>query len=297
MTRFLNASARKTGEAKLKALKGIDPFVFENFAREALIYPDALPSRHHAALLGRLVLLAALRLVKEKNLSLTDDAALLAALVPLSESLRETQATLRAFSRATDALLPYVSHRETARATRFEIGSDGHAVTREVCARLNLARHYERASGEFAGLIERIVKALATCGPAYGLWEARTPLLFCNANLSSHRRVAREMARLEAGGVALVTPPLLEKAQKDMAGDAALKTLSVLIDREGLLHELLAPGNPPIFLLERRLAGWTLTYPLGGADPREARNRKLPAWARALAFADVGESGTEEPTR
>lgn len=94
-----------------------------------------------------------------------------------------------------------------------------------------------------------------------------------------------------------MTPPLLEKAQKDMACDAALKNLPVLIDREGLLHELLAPGNPPIFLLERRLAGWTLTYPLGGADPREAHNRKLPAWARALAFADVGESGTEEPTR
>ena len=289
MTRFLNASARKTGEAKLKALKGIDPFVFETFAREALIYPDALPSRHHAALLGRLVLLASLRWVKEKNLSLTDDAALLAALVPLSESLRETHATLRVFSRATDALLPNIGRRETARATRFEIGSDGHAVTREVCARLNLARHYERASGEFASLIERIVKALASCGPAYGLWEARTPLLFCNANLSSHRRVAREMARLEASGVALVTPPLLEKAQKEVAGDAALKTLTVLTDREGLLHELLAPGNPPIFLLERRLGGWTLTYPLGGADPREARNRKLPAWARALAFADAGD--------
>lgn len=297
MTRFVNASARQTAEAKLKALKGIDSFLFESFAREALIYPDALPSRQHAALLGRLVLLAALRWIKEKNLSLTDDAALLTALVPLSENLCETHATLRAFSRATDALLSRVSRREAARATRFEIGSDGHAVTREACARLNLARHYERASGEFADLIERIVQALASWGPAYGLWEARTPLLFCNANLSSHRRVAREMARLEAGGVALVTPPLLEKAQKDMAGDAALKNLPVLIDREGLLHELLAPGNPPIFLLERRLAGWTLTYPLGGADPREARNRKLPAWARALAFADVGESGTEEPTQ
>lgn len=289
MTRFVNDSARQTGEAKLKALKGIDPFVFESFAREALIYPDALPSRQHAALLGRLVLLAALRWIKEKNLSLTDDAVLLTALVPLSENLRETHATLRAFSRATEALLSRVSRRETARATRFEIGSDGHAVTREVCARLNLARHYERASGEFAGFIERIVKALATCGPAYGLWEARTPLLFCNANLSSHRRAAREMARLEASGVALVTPLLLEKAQTELASDAALKTLTVLIDREGLLHELLAPGNPPIFLLERRLGGWTLTYPLGGADPREARNRKLPAWARALAFADGGD--------
>lgn len=45
MTRFVNASARQTAEAKLKALKGIDSFLFESFAREALIYPDALPSR------------------------------------------------------------------------------------------------------------------------------------------------------------------------------------------------------------------------------------------------------------
>lgn len=297
MTRYVNTSSRQTAESKLKALKGIDPFILETFAREALLFPDAIPSRRHAALLGRLVLLAALQWVKEKNIAIQDDAALLAALVPLLDNLRETNAALRAFSRATNALLSDIGSRANTRATRFEIGSDGHAVTREACARLNLARHYERASGEFAGLIERIVKALASWGPAYGLWEARTPLLFCNANLSSHRRVAREMARLEAGGVALVTPPLLEKAQKDMAGDAALKNLPVLIDREGLLHELLAPGNPPIFLLERRLAGWTLTYPLGGADPREARNRKLPAWARALAFADVGESGTEEPTQ
>ena len=32
MTRFVNASARQTDEAKLKALKGIDPFLFESFA-------------------------------------------------------------------------------------------------------------------------------------------------------------------------------------------------------------------------------------------------------------------------
>lgn len=295
MTRYVNTSSRQAAESKRKALKGIDPFILETFAREALLFPDAIPSRRHAALLGRLVLLAALQWVKEKNIAIQNDVALLAALVPLLENLRETNATLRAFSRATNALLSDIGSRANTRATRFEIGSDGHAVTREACARLNLARHYERASGEFASLIERIVKALGAYGPAYVLWEARTPLLFCNANFSSHRRAALELARLEASGVALVTPPVTDKAQRDLNEDAALRTLTVLIDREGLLRKLLSPGNPPIFLLERRLAGWTLTYPLGGADPKEAHNRKLPAWARALAFADVGESRDEEP--
>ena len=36
-------------------------------------------------------------------------------------------------------------------------------------------------------------------------------------------------------------------------------------------------------LLERRIGGWTVTFPAGGAAERELKNKKYPGFARALA--------------
>ena len=277
MTDYAHLSSRKTAEAKLKTAKGFDPFILEAFAGEALALSDALPSRRHITLLGRLVLTAASDWAQKARVDLADTASL-----------------LRAFSYLASIASGPASARGALRNVAYEIGSDGHALTREACARIHLARHYEQASGELTDLLARLFKALASCGPAYPLWENRTPLLFCDASLTSHRRVAREMARLEPGGLALVSPPLSEKAQRDFAIDAFLKTLTVLVDGGNLLSHVLAPGLPAIFLAERRLAGWTVTYPLGGADPKERFNRRIPAWARALAFADTSRDASEK---
>lgn len=294
MTDYAHLSSRKTAEAKLKEAKGFDPFILEAFAGEALALSDALPSRRHITLLGRLVLTAASDWAQKARVDLADTASLLKALSHLSISTARTRQTLRAFSYLASIASCPASARGALRNAAYEIGSDGHALTREACARIHLARHYEQASGELTDLLARLFKALASCGPAYPLWENRTPLLFCDASLTSHRRVAREMARLEPGGLALVSPPLSEKAQRDFAIDAFLKTLTVLVDGGNLLSHVLAPGLPAIFLAERRLAGWTVTYPLGGADPKERFNRRIPAWARALAFADTSRDASEK---
>lgn len=293
MTHYVSVAARKTSEAKLKKLTGTDPYPVELFAREALVASrDALASRRHMALLGRLALAALADWVAKEKIPLTGEV-LTEALSQLHPSRRTMQGVLTAFSRAAGSLVSQTSSGRLSRERRFEIGSDGHSLTREACANLNLARHYEAASGDFSSLIGRIVRALAKQGPAYTVWETRVPLLLCHASLFSHRKVVRELARFDPAGLALITPPLNPQASHDLGADASFKSVRVLVDSRGLLADLLGPGSSTIVLLERRLGGWTLTYPLGGADPRERRNRRYPAWARALAFADAGSNASE----
>lgn len=167
-----------------------------------------------------------------------------------------------------------------ASVTAFQTGYDGHWITREAALRLRLVRYYEKTSGAFAGCAHRAMAALSRNGTAYAAWSAGWPVFVCDLNRTYERYAAQELMRAANGQIAVVSPALTAQTQALIARYAA--EMAVVIDEEGLLGTLL--GNyGTVMLLERRIGGWTVTFPAGGASERELKNKKYPGFARALA--------------
>lgn len=150
--------------------------------------------------------------------------------------------------------------------------------------RLRLVRYYEKTSGEFASSIHRAMAALSRNGTAYAAWSAGWPVFVCDLNRTFERYAAQELLAASQGRLAVVTPPLTPETQVLVARYAP--EMAVVIDEAGLLSVLL--GNySTVMLLERRIGGWTVTFPAGGASEKDLKNRKYPAFARALARCAV----------
>lgn len=169
------------------------------------------------------------------------------------------------------------------RRTAFEIGTDGHPLTREAAANLNLARHFEPISEEFSILIARIFANLTCYGAAYRAWERRLPLLICNLEFAFHVRVARELVKIEPSGFALVSPSIPANVRTAFAKEVEGSSLFLIEDKDHLFEAILGLASSDIYLLERRLSGWSLTYPLGNPSQKTLQSRRIPAWARAMA--------------
>ena len=121
-------------------------------------------------------------------------------------------------------------------------------------------------------------------GTAYAAWSDGWPVFVCDLNRTFERYAAQELLAASQGRLAVVTPPLTPETQVLVARYAP--EMAVVIDEAGLLSVLL--GNySTVMLLERRIGGWTVTFPAGGASEKDLKNRKYPAFARALARCAV----------
>ena len=150
--------------------------------------------------------------------------------------------------------------------------------------RLRLVRYYEKTSGEFAQTVHRAMAALSRNGTAYAAWSAGWPVFVCDLNNTYERYAAQELLRTCDGAVAVVSRPLSAQTRTILARYAP--DMAVVTDEAGLLSVLL--GNyGTVMLLERRIGGWTVTFPAGGASEKDLKNRKYPGFARALARCAV----------
>lgn len=184
--------------------------------------------------------------------------------------------------RRTVRLLAALSVTEATRGPRldFQFGYDGHALTREQAARLGLVRYFESASSGFAALVGKAFAFLAQSGPAYLAWTRRLPLLICDLNRPSHRDCARLMRALAGNDLVVVSPACAPDVSARAMGNGYERLY--VEDTAGLMKGLVGIEAEAV-LLERRLAGWTVTFATGCAHPKDLADKRLPAAWRALA--------------
>lgn len=161
----------------------------------------------------------------------------------------------------------------------FQFGYDGHALTREQAARLGLVRYFEKSSSPFAALLGKAFGYLARSGPAYLAWTRRVPLLVCDLNCAAHRDCARLMREYANDELVVVSPACPPEATRHWSGESARLLVQ---DDLGLMKGLIGIDAQAL-LIERRLAGWTVTFATGRAHPKDLADARLPAAFRALA--------------
>lgn len=184
--------------------------------------------------------------------------------------------------RRTVQLLASLSVTGATRGPRldFQFGYDGHALTREQAARLGLVRYFESASSGFAALLAKAFSYLARSGPAYLAWTRRLPLLICDLNRATHRDCARLMRALAGNELVVVSTPCSPDVSAGAMGSGYERLY--VEDAAGLMKGLIGIEAEAV-LLERRLAGWTVTFATGCAHPKDLADKRLPAAWRALA--------------
>ncbi len=170
----------------------------------------------------------------------------------------------------------------------WQFGYDGHPLTRESAQRLGILRRFEAASSEFSLLMHRAYCAAVGCGPAYTGWTARMPLLLCDLSQPLHVDMARAVALAAKGEVVVMSKVIPPEARRRLPPEAKL----VVEDRAGILTGLyVRRGNA--FLIERRLEGWTATYPSGAVERRSLTDPALPKHWRL--FARCVERAADDP--
>ena len=172
---------------------------------------------------------------------------------------------------------PQIMPGQTDRALPYQYGYDGHWITREMAAKLHLVRYFEGVSGPFARLVYTSFQYLAKCGPAYLAWSSHYPVFICDMNRVDHRNAAHLMSRLTHGEFVAVTVPMTPEARR------ATHEKVLVVEDEQRLFRAVVGDYAAAMLLERRMGGWTLTFPTGGVDAKYLQDQSIPAVARALA--------------
>ena len=266
-------------------------------ARMAAGLPEAF-TRGSAAHVGEVILataalaLGALELLPRRAGGVTPAACEAAAmkLEPLTESLslevvRKTLLLLAGAARTMkNPLDPATNHQWGL----WQFGYDGHPITRETAQKLGIIRRFETVSSDFAQLMHRAYLAAAGCGPAYTGWSARMPLLVCDLANPLHVEMVRAMAPAARGEIVIVSAAVPPEARRRMPEAATL----VVEDAGGILTTLFAAGGNAL-LLERRLEGWTVTYPAGAMEKRALSDPSIPAHWRL--FARCTEKAARKP--
>ena len=184
---------------------------------------------------------------------------------------------------------PEHAHRLFGRSlARYQFGFDGHWMTRETASRLRLVRYYEKTSGAFAAFVHRAFAVLAQQGAAYMAWSSHFPILICDLNRPAHREAAAVLTEAAHGEAAVVTRPMTRESAR-----ALPKGLLVLEDRQGVFEKI-AGGFASVMLLERRIGGWTVTFPAGRVPARELKKSVYGKLPLALARCAPQNDGAWE---
>lgn len=162
------------------------------------------------------------------------------------------------------------------RISPFDFGHDGQILTRETAAKLHLIRFFEVASSRYDRLVARGFSLIARYREATLAWSRRMPFLLADMTDPRQRDAAYKLSDLAGGELLVVTP---EAGPQPARGPDAL---ACVIDPANLFYKLLGHYGYPM-LAERRMGGWSVMFPVGGADPRVLADKRYPAWARALA--------------
>lgn len=156
---------------------------------------------------------------------------------------------------------------------RFQFGFDGHWMTRETAARLRLVRYYEKASSDFSRFVRRAWGLLSQQGAAYMAWQSNFPILVCDLNIPAHREAALVLFEACHGEAVVVTPAF------DARLRAAFPSALLVVEDNTQAFAAIAGNYGVVMLLEKRIGGWTVTFPAGAVALREltkTRYGKLP---------------------
>ena len=169
------------------------------------------------------------------------------------------------------------------RRNAFRTGYDGELLTREQTVRLRLVRYFETATSDLARLAGSAYQLLTReNGQAYLGWTRRLPIFLCDLANPRHRLAALNISQISLGELIVVTPRLTDEVRRMMVRHE--RRCLVVEDPAGLFGAVIGNYGSPL-LLERRLGGWSVTFPLGGAEKAVLGDRKLPQWARSLSAA------------
>lgn len=156
---------------------------------------------------------------------------------------------------------------------RFQFGFDGHWMTRETAARLRLVRYYEKASSDFSRFVRRAWGLLSQQGAAYMAWQSNFPILVCDLNIPAHREAALVLFEACHGEAVVVTPAF------DARLRAAFSSALLVVEDNTQAFAAIAGNYGVVMLLEKRIGGWSVTFPAGAVALREltkTRYGKLP---------------------
>lgn len=205
-----------------------------------------------------------------------EHADLVRALIP--EHTRQLAGIVKDIVSVTESVQESLGERHWARSAQLRhMGADGHFLTHECALKLRLCRYFERAGGELMRCMARAWRLLARHGAAYNAWSMGWPVLLCDLNDARHRRVAHLAHELAAGDLAIVSAPIAGDVHAQLT-----RTLAVVEDELGAMSALIG-RFAPVVLLERRLGGWTVTFPTAAVHARVLEDKRLPALARAMA--------------
>ncbi len=195
----------------------------------------------------------------------------LSRIAPHFETLVRATAGEKAMDEHSDGIF-------SAATLAYRLGCDGHPFSRETAMRLRLTRYFEKTSSEFARFLSQAYAVLAKNGTAYLAWTSNFPVFICDLNEVNHQRCANLLVEQCHGEVVMITPTL--KARSHMK----LASKMLVVDDESGIFRAMAGDFAPAMLLERRLGGWTVTYPCGHVSESELKKASHPALARALAL-------------
>ncbi len=160
----------------------------------------------------------------------------------------------------------------------FQFGFDGHWMTRETAARLRLVRYFEKTSGEFSLFVRRAWTHLAHHGAASLAWQSGFPIFICDLNKAAHLEAAAVIHNMAHGEAVIVTPRVSQEIRRQHVP----RTLLVVEDPVGAFAAI-AGNYGSVMLLERRIGGWTVTFPAGRAPARELSKSTYGKLPLALA--------------
>lgn len=161
---------------------------------------------------------------------------------------------------------------------RFQFGFDGHWMTRETAARLRLVRYYEKASSDFSRFVRRAWGLLSQQGAAYMAWQSNFPILVCDLNIPAHREAALVLFEACHGEAVVVTPAF------DARLRAAFPSALLVVEDNTQAFAAIAGNYGVVMLLEKRIGGWTVTFPAGAVAPRELTKTSYGKLPVALAL-------------
>ena len=332
MTTYIKRSEIAKTRSRMKeiARQGVecvpDPFAAVNFARECMPGKEldalSLPAAGDVGILALALAGLTLKTVREScGIEKKDSDAALDALLSLfdltlplemrkingalkdlvrlapiyrgyaSEQHKVLKAKLKAAGRQKHNHLAEDEHEGQLFArslARYQFGYDGHWMTRETAARLKLVRYFEKTSGAFASRVRTCYMLLARQGRAYAAWNSGYPVFLCDLNVPEHLAAAISLYDAAHGEIVVISrAPGVEIRPK-------LPSYMLVIDDEQGLFEWITQNSGTVLLLERRLGGWTVTFPGGRVNPKEVKKKSHPAIALALARCAPKTKGEED---
>ena len=165
----------------------------------------------------------------------------------------------------------------------WQFGYEGHPLNRETAQKLGIIRRFEKVSGDMAALMHKAFVAAVGHGPALAAWQARLPLLICDLTRPLHGELVRQMLPAAKNELIIVSREIPTAVRHRFYGSDAL----FAEDRAGILTGLFA-GQGNALLMERRMEGWTVTFPVGVMEKSALTDRAIPAHWRVFARCTEG---------